>query len=59
MRWSHLVGPGVFVPRGELKDSDDLVDLRAHLLKGELPVPLRLLHSGTAAALGSNENLYS
>lgn len=53
----YLVRPGVFVPRGELQDPDDLVDLSAHLLKGEPPVPLRLLHAGASAALGRHKDL--
>ena len=56
---SHLIGPGVFVPRGELQDSYDLVDFGAHLLEDEPPVPLSLLDAGTSAALGCDKNLYS
>lgn len=55
----YLIRPGVFIPRGELQDPDDLVDLGAHLLEGEPPVPLRLLHTGTSAALGRHKDLYS
>lgn len=55
----YLISPGVFIPRGELQDPDDLVDLGAHLLKGEPPVPLRLLHAGASAALGRHKDLYS
>lgn len=55
----YLVGPGVFVPRGELQDSYDLVDFGAHLLKDEPSVPLGLLDAGTSTALGCDKNLYS
>lgn len=55
----YLISPGVLIPRGQLQDPDDLVDLCAHLLEGEPPVPLRLLHAGASAALGRHKDLYS
>lgn len=56
---SYLIGPGVFIPCGELQDSDDLVDFSAHLFKGKPSVPLCLLDAGTSAALRCDKNLYS
>lgn len=56
-RGLYLISPGIFIPRGELQYPDDLVDLGAHLLKGEPPVPLRLLHTGASAALSRHKDL--
>ena len=41
----YLIGPGVLVPGGELQHPDDLVDLGAHLLEGEVAVLQGFLHA--------------
>ena len=53
----YLIGPGVLVPGGELQHPDDLVDLGAHLVEGEDPVPHRVLHARPSAGLGRHEDL--
>ena len=51
----YLVGPRVLVPGRELQNSDDLVDLATHLLKGEVTVLQGLLHTLAAGRLGCHK----
>lgn len=55
----YLIGPGVFIPRGELQDSYDLINFSAHLFKSEPSVSLCLLNPSTSTTLRCDKNLYS